>query len=81
MDDRPMFEQINELAHEEEELWERAGDGDGLSGTQRDRLDTIRTELDQCYDLLQQRRARRAAGLDPDSAEVRPAEIVQRYEQ
>jgi hypothetical protein len=32
MDDRPMFERINELAREEEELWEQAGDGDGLTG-------------------------------------------------
>lgn len=81
MTDSPMFERINELAAEEEELWERAGDGDGLDASQRGRLETIRVELDQCYDLLQQRRGRRSAGLDPDGAQVRPPEVVERYQQ
>ena len=81
MTDSPTFERINELASEEEELWERAGDGDGLDTSQRDRLDAIKVELDQCYDLLQQRRARRSAGLDPDGARVRTQEIVERYQQ
>jgi hypothetical protein len=81
MTDTPMFERINELAAEEEELWERAGDGDGLDASQRGRLETIKVELDQCYDLLHQRQARRAAGLDPDGAEVRSAEVIDRYQQ
>ena len=81
MSDSVMFERINELAAEEEGLWERAGDGDGLDASQRDRLETIRVELDQCYDLLHQRHARRSAGLDPDGARVRPPEIVERYQQ
>ena len=81
MSDSPMFERINELATEEEQLWERAGDGDGLDESQRGRLETIRIELDQCYDLLQQRRARRSAGLDPEGAQVRSREVVERYQQ
>lgn len=81
MSDSPMFERINELAAEEEELWERAGDGDGLDASQRGRLETIKVELDQCYDLLHQRQARRSAGLDPDEARLRPPEIVERYQQ
>lgn len=81
MSDSPMFERINELAAEEEELWERAGDGDGLDASQRGRLETIKVELDQCYDLLHQRQARRSAGLNPDNAMVRPPEIVERYQQ
>ena len=81
MDDRPMFDRINELAREEEELWETAGDGDGLTTEESDRLETIRTELDQCYDLLHQRQARRGAGLDPDAARVRPPEVIDRYQQ
>ena len=44
MDDRPMFDRINELAREEEQLWETAGDGDGLTTEQTERLETIRTE-------------------------------------
>ena len=63
MNDRPTFDRINELAAEEEELWERAGDGDGLDDVQRRRLESIRVELDQCYDVLHQRVARPSAGL------------------
>jgi hypothetical protein len=81
VDDRPMFERINELAREEEELWEQAGDGDGLTAPQRERLETIRVELDQCYDLLHQRQGRRDAGQDPDEAQARPADVVERYQQ
>lgn len=81
MTDSPLFERINELAAEEEQLWERAGDGDGLVALERGRLETIRAELDQCYDLLHQRQARRSAGLDPEEASVRPPEIIEGYEQ
>ena len=45
MDDRAMFERIEELSREEEELWERAGDGDGLTAEQAARLESIRREL------------------------------------
>ena len=81
MDDRPMFDRINELAREEEQLWETAGDGDGLTTEHSERLETIRTELDQCYDLLHQRQARRGAGLDPDAARPRPPDVIERYQQ
>lgn len=81
MNDRPLLEHINELANEEEGLWERAGDGGGLDPAERARLDAIKVELDQCYDLLHQREARRSAVLDPNDAVVRPAEVVERYQQ
>jgi hypothetical protein len=76
-----MFDRINELAREEEQLWETAGDGDGLTTEQTERLETIRTELDQCYDLLHRRQARRGAGLDPDAARPRSPEVIERYQQ
>ena len=60
---------------------EQASDGSGLSMVDKQRLDTIKVELDQCYDLLHQREARRSAGLDPETAAVRPAEVVERYQQ
>jgi hypothetical protein len=44
-----------------------------------ERLAKINVELDQCWDLLRQRRALRDAGQDPDQAEVRPADVVERY--
>ncbi|MDH5349160.1 MAG: DUF2630 family protein [Nitrospira sp.] len=43
------------------------------------RLSQVQIELDQCWDLLRQRRALRQVGLDPDDAEVRPPEIVENY--
>ena len=68
---------IESLVHEEQRLY---GQGD-LTDHDRVRLDQIRVELDQCWDLLRQRRARREFGQDPDGATVRPASVVERYEQ
>jgi hypothetical protein len=81
MTDEPIFARINALATEEEQIWERASEGGGLSPADQQRLDTIKVELDQSYDLLHQREARRAAGLDPESAAIRPPEVVERYQQ
>jgi hypothetical protein len=81
MTDLPVFERINELAAEEEDLWAQASDGRGLEAAQQRRLDQIKVQLDQCYDLLHQRRARRSAGLDPTEAHVRPEDVVERYRQ
>jgi hypothetical protein len=80
MTDEPLFHRINSLAHEEERLWQEAGEA-GLGTEQQARLEQLGVELDQCYDLLHQRQARRAAGLDPDEAAVRPADVVERYQQ
>jgi hypothetical protein len=44
-------------------------------------LQELKVSLDQCWDLLRQRRALRQAGRDPSAASVRPAEVVERYEQ
>jgi hypothetical protein len=79
--DEPIFHRINVLAREEEGLWRRAGDGSGLDAAEQDRLEAIGIELDQCYDFLHQRAARRAAGLDPDDAEARSPDVVERYQQ
>ena len=81
MKDARLFQYINELSQEEESLFARAGDGSGLSQSEIERLEEIKVELDQGYDLLHQRQARRAAGLDPAEAEVRPPDIVERYRQ
>ena len=81
MDDIDLFKQINELSAEEERLWASASDGSGLTGDDQERLQAIKVELDRCYDLLHQRQARVAAGLDPDEATVRPASTVEGYEQ
>jgi hypothetical protein len=81
MADTDLFERINSLSSEEERLYEEAADGSGLGTAELFRLDAIKVELDRIYDLLHQRQARRAAGLDPNEAEPRPAEVVEHYQQ
>ena len=81
MTDIDIFEDIHALSSEEERLYQQAGDGQGLSSGERDRLQSIKVELDRCYDLLHQRQGLRDAGQDPASAKVRPARIVEGYGQ
>lgn len=76
--DRDVIDRIEQLAHEEHTLFERESRGEA-STRERERLKEIAVQLDQCYDLLRQRRARRAAGLDPDEAVVRDESTVEGY--
>ena len=71
---------IQELAHEEHELREREGHG-ALTQQESDRLRALEDRLDQCWDLLRQRKARAGAGLDPDEATVRSLDTVEHYKQ
>jgi hypothetical protein len=80
MDDPQIHTQIEQLVSEEHELWERESSGEADDGDRR-RLQQVKVSLDQCWDLLRQRRALREANLDPDSAEVRRSEVVEGYEQ
>jgi hypothetical protein len=81
MADLDLFHQINVLSCEEEALYASASSGDGLSQAEVQRLEEIKVELDRVYDLLHQRQARAAAGLNPDEATERPADVVERYQQ
>lgn len=76
----PVMDRIQALAAEEHELREREGHGP-LPEDERLRLAQVELELDQCWDLLRQRRARRDAGLDPDDAAVRDVDTVEGYRQ
>jgi uncharacterized protein DUF2630 len=78
MEDQQVIERINEIAHEEHQLWEREGRGE-ITEAERERLRELAVTLDQCWDLLHQRRARRAAGQDPDDTSVRDARTVEGY--
>ena len=80
MDDDEIVRQINELAEEEHRL-EQSKVGTGLNEDEKDRVRSIEIALDQCWDLLRRRRARREAGADPDEVTVRPAEVVEGYQQ
>ena len=76
MDDTTITHHVTDLVTEEQEL---RSDAD-LTDEERRRLDDIQVELDRCYDLLRQRRARREYGEDPDQAEARDAETVEQYD-
>lgn len=78
MDDSALLKHINELVDEEKAL-RAAHRGRGLTGDDRQRLDTIERNLDQCWDLLRQRRAREEFGEDPDEARERSATDVEGY--
>jgi hypothetical protein len=78
MGDTKVQDHIESLVAEEHRLLEAHGAG-GLSSAEHERLEQARVELDGLWDLLRQRRARRAAGLDPDGASERDADTVERY--
>ncbi len=78
MNDKTIFERITELSDEELRLEAEMAVDSKSPGT-RDRLGSIEVELDQCWDLLRQRRARRSAGQDPEEATVRPGNVVENY--
>ncbi len=80
--DTDIIRRIGELADEERRLEEvHAATSKGLDRGEHARLEQLQTTLDQLWDLLRQRRALRRAGRDPDEAEERPADTVERYQQ
>jgi hypothetical protein len=76
MNDKSLLEHIHELVEEEKQL--RASHR-GLSGTDRQRLESVERELDQLWDLLRQRRAREQIGENPDEAKERSVDEVESY--
>ena len=74
MSDKSILEHISALVAEEHALREAKG---GVDAT---RLKHVGEQLDQCWDLLRQRRAKREFGQDPSTARVRDAGTVERYE-
>ena len=75
--DQSVLGHIDELVKEEERLYAK----NGLTEEDQARLGEVKVALDQCWDLLRQRRALREFGEDPDKAKVRAAKIVENYEQ
>jgi hypothetical protein len=78
MADEDVIGSINQLANEEHELFQKEARGEA-NDADRARLKDLQVSLDQCWDLLHQRRARRAAGQNPEEAEVRPESVVEGY--
>ena len=81
MDDQEVLGRISELVEEEHRLYEHSVAGQGLSEDDQKRLRAAEVALDQCWDLLRQRRARREFGGDPDSTAARDASVVEGYRQ
>ena len=79
MDDAQILQQIEKLVDEERELRDQTKNE--LANEQRARLESLEIALDQCWDLLRQRRALREFGEDPEGAHTRDATTVERYEQ
>jgi hypothetical protein len=74
--DQPVLGHIEQLVEEERKLYEQSG----AAGVDPARLEKIKVELDQCWDLLRQRRAQREFGRNPKDAHIRPAGVVENYE-
>jgi hypothetical protein len=81
MDDKEILSRIDELIQTEHELRTQATEGKLDAAEERARLRSAEEALDQCWDLLRQRRARREFGEDPSGAAVRPAAEVENYQQ
>jgi hypothetical protein len=82
MDDESILGRIDALVKEEHALQNRE-EGDAVRedalAADRQRLDRVSVELDRCWDLLRQRRAKRAAGENPDDAQARDEGTVEKY--
>jgi hypothetical protein len=82
--DESILDRIEALVAEEHRLQHREADDavdEAALAEDRRRLDRVSVELDRCWDLLRQRRARRAVGENPAGAQVRDADTVERYQQ
>jgi hypothetical protein len=78
MNDTEILHHITELVNEEHQLMQQS-EGVGLDDEKRERMKQLEVSLDQCWDLLRQRRAKREFGADPESAEPRDIGTVENY--
>jgi hypothetical protein len=79
MDDKEILSHIDELVATEHDLRAKLADGQLTSAAERERLRSAEEALDQCWDLLRQRRARREFGENPEEAQARPSGEVEGY--
>jgi hypothetical protein len=79
MDDKDILGHIDELIKTEHELRERLATGDLSNDEEHAQLRAVEEQLDQCWDLLRQRRARREFGEDPAGSAARPVPEVEGY--
>jgi len=79
MNDDDILSKVAALVEREHQLRERRSGGSLDESTERDELRAAEVELDQCWDLLRQRRAKRDYGKDPDEAAARTTSVVEGY--
>jgi hypothetical protein len=77
--EKQILGRIQEMISQEKDLRDRLAENTIDQPTEHERLAQLETALDQCWDLLRQRRARTAARQDPADAHVRPASQVEDY--
>jgi len=77
MEDQQVLNRIKELTAHEEKLWGKTD----ISEEEVQKLHEMKLELDQCWDLLRQRRALRDAGENPNQAEARDIGTIENYEE
>jgi hypothetical protein len=79
MDDKQILGTIDDLIKTEHDLRSRLAAGELTSTEEHEQLRAVEEQLDQCWDLLRQRRARREFGEDPSGSATRPASEVEGY--
>ncbi|GAA0255049.1 DUF2630 family protein [Cryptosporangium japonicum] len=77
--EKQIIGRVDELVAEEHSLRQKLSAGELTAAEEHERLKQVEEELDQCWDLLRQRRARREAGQNPDDAAARPVSEVEGY--
>ncbi|MFE1952833.1 DUF2630 family protein [Streptomyces sp. NPDC059524] len=80
MDQQEILGRISAMVDDEKRLRAALADGTIDAATERERLADVERALDQCWDLLRQRRAKAEFGENPDEARVRPSAEVEGYE-
>lgn len=78
MNDSDILQHINQLVKEEHDLMNKAEESE-LTEEQHARMQQLQISLDQCWDLLRQRRARREFGENPNEAVERDPSTVEHY--
>ncbi|SEH64276.1 Protein of unknown function [Mycolicibacterium rutilum] len=78
-EDQDILDQVNRLVAEEQELRGKLQNREIDESEEHQRLRAVEVQLDQCWDLLRQRRALRETGGNPQDAEVRPPDEVEGY--
>jgi hypothetical protein len=81
MDDKQIMANIGELIETEHKLRQQLAAGELSSAEEHEQLRAAEVALDQCWDLLRQRRARREFGENPAEAAARPVSEVEGYQQ